>query len=151
VVLGHEAGRVQQALAGFDVRFVENPDFALGMTSSIQAGVRAALPASAGYLIALSDMPRLSAETPAAIVATFRAAEAHRPGTMVIPMYQGQRGHPVVFSATFREEILAHHEPEGCRGIVKRHADRVVEVLTEDEGAVWDVDRPSEFKVKSEK
>ncbi len=147
VVLGHEAGRVREALAGFDVRFVENADYVLGMTSSIQAGVRAASPASTGYLIALSDMPRLAASTPAGVLAAFRAAEGDHPGAIVIPMYRGQRGHPVVFSAVYREEILTHDEPEGCRGIVKRHANRVVELPTEDEGAVWDVDMPSGFKV----
>ena len=140
VVLGHEAGRVREALNGFDVRFVENPGYPQGMTSSIQAGVRAVSPASVGYLIALSDMPRLSPSTPAGVLAAFRAAEALRPGAIVIPVYQGRRGHPVVFSVVYREEILAHDEPEGCRGIVKRHAHRVIEMPTEDEGAVWDVD-----------
>ncbi len=151
VVLGHEAGRVREVLDGFDVCFVVNPDYPRGMTSSIQAGVRAAAPASDGFLIALSDMPRLAPSTPAGVLAAFRAAEAHRPGAIVIPMYQGQRGHPVVFSTVYREEILANDEPEGCRGIVKGHADRVVEMPTQDEGAVWDVDTASEFKVKSEK
>jgi molybdenum cofactor cytidylyltransferase len=49
VVTGHEAERVQVFLKNRRVKTVLNSDFAIGMTSSIQAGVRAASPVSNFY------------------------------------------------------------------------------------------------------
>ncbi|MGL1659511.1 nucleotidyltransferase family protein, partial [Vibrio parahaemolyticus] len=43
VVTGNEAEAVKQSLSGLDVEFVHNPDFALGLSTSLKAGV-AALP-----------------------------------------------------------------------------------------------------------
>jgi len=57
VVLGHEAVQIQPLLENLEVKVVLNPDYTCGMTSSIQAGVRAAAERSDGFMICLSDMP----------------------------------------------------------------------------------------------
>src|SRR5262249_22248058 len=44
VVTGHERDRVEQALAGLDVRLVHNPDYADGLSTSLKAGIAAVPP-----------------------------------------------------------------------------------------------------------
>jgi molybdenum cofactor cytidylyltransferase len=42
-VVGHQAEEVRAALEGLDLEFVDNPDFAAGLSTSLKAGI-AALP-----------------------------------------------------------------------------------------------------------
>src|SRR5262245_23137232 len=60
VVTGHQAADVRAALAGLDVRFVENPDYAAGLSSSLKAGLRALPPSADAALVLLGDMPRIA-------------------------------------------------------------------------------------------
>ena len=59
VVVGHEQERTRQALASRPIQFVENPSYAEGMTTSIQAGIQAASPEALGFMICLSDLHSL--------------------------------------------------------------------------------------------
>src|SRR5262245_23970931 len=61
VVTGHQKERVEQALAGLPVKFVHNPDFADGLSTSLKAGIAAVPADSDGALVALGDMPQVSA------------------------------------------------------------------------------------------
>src|SRR6187200_399930 len=53
VVTGHQAAEVRAALAGLVITFVDNPDFALGLSSSLKAGIRAVPAICAGALVLL--------------------------------------------------------------------------------------------------
>ncbi|MGL5115517.1 MAG: NTP transferase domain-containing protein, partial [Beijerinckiaceae bacterium] len=71
VVTGHDAANVAAAVGGIDVNIVHNIDFASGMASSLQSGI-AALPADAdAALIALGDMPHVTAEIADRLIAAF--------------------------------------------------------------------------------
>ena len=59
VVTGNDAGSVEKALKDLDVRFVNNPDFAEGLSSSLKAGIRAVPGESAGAVICFGDMPKI--------------------------------------------------------------------------------------------
>jgi molybdenum cofactor cytidylyltransferase len=145
VILGHEAERVRAALTDA-ARCIVNPDYASGMTSSIQAGVRAASPRANGYLLLLGDMPFVQGATVAAVVRAFREEESRWPGSIVVPTHAGKRGHPVLFSRQYREGILRHTEPEGCRALLGKHAGRVVSVAVDDAGILRDLDTPDQFE-----
>src|SRR5215469_8621721 len=53
VVTGHQAARIEAALDSLPVRFIHNPSFATGITSSIQKG--AGIAKGEGYMICLAD------------------------------------------------------------------------------------------------
>ncbi len=116
------------------VQIVLNPDFRSGMASSIRAGV-AACEADA-WLIALGDMPSVSPRTVEAIVEEIATG---RRG-IVVPMCRGKRGHPVAFSARYREELLALEGDVGARSILNAHPDDVHELEVSDLGALLDLD-----------
>jgi CTP:molybdopterin cytidylyltransferase MocA len=121
-------------------RFVENPDHEEGMGSSLRAGVRAAEAADA-YLIALADMPGITAELVAALVARYRAAGQ----PIVVPVCGGRRGHPVMIRAGLREALLAVTGDAGAREILSAHPGWVAEFETDDEAVVHDVDAPADL------
>src|ERR1700744_142450 len=61
VVTGHQAELVEKALAGLNVKFVRNPDFANGLASSVKAGIAAVPKQADGAVICLGDMAMISA------------------------------------------------------------------------------------------
>jgi len=140
VVLGHDAERVREVLRGYRFRFAYNPGHLEGMTSSIQAGIRAASEGSSGWLICLGDMPWLEA---ADYDRMLEAVSGRK--EILVPVCEGRRGNPVFFSQHFREVLLAHSEPEGCRGIVRSHAGCVREVSFEHKRIFRDVDVPEDL------
>ncbi len=141
VVLGHEAERVQEALRGYKFRFTYNAGYLEGMTSSIQAGIRAAAEGSLGWLICLGDMPWLEAGDYDRMLEAVSGGEE-----ILVPVYEGRRGNPVFFSRHFRELLLAHSEPEGCRGVVLSHGGCVREVPFEHNRIFRDVDVPGDLR-----
>ena len=73
------------------------------MADSLSAAVRFAgqfNESSAGFVIALADMPYIKPHTIKAIAHALNAGAA-----IVAPVYQGKRGHPVGFSANLRNEL----------------------------------------------
>src|SRR5262249_36957043 len=75
VVLGQEAERLRAALAGRDVVFVHNPDYAAGMSGSLKRGLAALEPDVDGAVVCLADMPRVSAGTLQRLIAAFNPVE----------------------------------------------------------------------------
>ncbi len=141
VVLGHEQNKIKAALATQPVKLVFNSRHQTGMTSSIQAGVAAASPRARGYLICLGDMPALTAADYNAIMAGAGAKPEIR-----VPVFQGQKGNPAFFSKHFKEAILAHKQPEGCRDLVQQHADKVVKVTVAHGRILSDIDTPEDYR-----
>jgi molybdenum cofactor cytidylyltransferase len=104
------------------------------MGHSLVCGVRA-LTHAAGWIVALADMPRVRPETIATLVARLRAG-----ARIAVPVWDGRRGHPVGFSASCRDELLALRGDSGARALLERHAADVVRVPVDDPGVVQDVD-----------
>lgn len=144
VVTGHQREVVLPYLAACPVREVFNPDYLTGMTSSIQAGVRAA--EGLGYMICLSDMPMISATAYKLLSDNFLEHLRTDEQAIVMPRFGSAKGNPVIFSAAYREEILRHPEPEGCRGIVQANAAHLRWADVPDEGVLQDVDTPEDYR-----
>lgn len=123
------------------VRFIVNTDHEEGMASSLRAGVRAASAGAAAYLIALADMPAVDPKLIAALFEFHRATGAR----IVVPRYEGRRGHPVLIDADLREALLALSGDVGAREIIAAHPEWVGNFETSDAGTVFDVDEPTDI------
>lgn len=139
VVTGHEADAVRSALAGLDVIFVHNPDFADGMSTSLRAGVAAA-GAVDGALICLGDMPRLEAAHFETVLDAYRAGS---PEDIVVPTFDRKRGNPVLWPRAYFAEIAALSGDVGARALLDRHAENVRLVAIDDSAILVDVDTPA--------
>ena len=139
VVTGHEAEAVRAALAGLDVRFVHNPDFADGMSTSLRVGVAAA-GAVAAAMICLGDMPRLDARHLDAVIDAYRAGDPH---DIVVPTCDRKRGNPVLWPQSYFAEIAELSGDVGARALIERHADQVRLLAIDDPAILVDVDTPA--------
>lgn len=88
-----------------------------------------------GYVIALADMPYIAPTTIQAV-----ANQLSHVGGIVIPTFEGKRGHPVGFSANYHDALLRLSGDEGAKSIVKTHADAVTLLACEDAGILADID-----------
>ena len=109
VVLGHEADRAEQELSGLPCRVVVNPEYEQGINSSLKTGV-AALPAeAAAAVVMLADMPFVTPEMIAGLIARYHATEA----PLVISDYEGVNAPPMLYDRSLFAELLAM-TGEGC-------------------------------------
>jgi molybdenum cofactor cytidylyltransferase len=143
IVLGFAADEIRPFVQGKErVQVVINPQFEAGMSNSIQCGLRAVDPCCSGVLIALADQPFIPADVIDTLIERFTAGKKG----IVLPVYHGQRGHPVILSRQYEPELLALSGDAGGRAIVRSHPDDVLEVEVNDKGVVMDIDQPEDYQ-----
>ena len=139
VVTGHQADEVQNALHGLNVTFAHNPDFAEGLAGSVKAGI-AAVPNSAdGAVICLGDMPLIEARLIDRMIESFAP---DRGNLIVVPVSDGRRGNPVLWSRRFFNELMTLDGDIGARHLIAKHGEAVAEVPVEGHSAFLDIDTP---------
>jgi len=146
VVLGHEAERVRNVLSDRPLQFVQNPNYPQGMTSSIQCGVKATDPNTQGLMICLSDMPLIQIDDLNHLLEHFYQSVRRNRQAIVIPIFQGQRGNPVIFSAYYQREILEHQEANGCKKILHRNSQQVLEIEMGSDRLLRDIDTEKDYE-----
>ena len=67
-------------------------------------------------------------------------AQALQTHTVVVPLVNGQRGHPVGFGKVCRDELLALSGDQGAKSVMQRYAAQTLEL--DDMGCILDVDTP---------
>jgi molybdenum cofactor cytidylyltransferase len=139
VVTGHQAELVEQALAGLNVKFVRNPDFAGGLASSVKAGIAAVPDNADGAIVCLGDMPLIDAKLIDRLIETFAPDRGH---LIAVPVSDGRRGNPVLWSRRFFKELMTLDGDVGARHLIAKHAEAVAEVPVEGQSAFLDIDTP---------
>ncbi len=137
VVTGHMADEVAAALGGLDLTQVHNPDFSAGLSASLKAGLKALPTGLDGVVIALGDMPRITGAHVDKLIAAFAPKEGR---AIVVPVHDGKRGNPVLFSSDLVAEMLALTGDIGAKPIIGQHADEVSEVDLGTDAIFVDVD-----------
>ncbi|MBI4460480.1 MAG: nucleotidyltransferase family protein [Acidobacteria bacterium] len=142
VVLGHNAKTIAQTMTAPDIAILPNPDYPLGQLSSLQVALRHLQDQSvSGALVCLVDHPAVSKKVVRALVAGFQKSSA----PIIIPTYQGRRGHPVLFSRSLFADLLEAPLEEGARAVVRRHENKIEFVPVDDPGILLDVDLPADY------
>lgn len=154
VVLGHRAAEIEPVLAPLGVGLVLNPRYREGMLSSVQAGVAAAPAETDWFLVQPVDHPHVEPATVRALLAAVREGK----GSIAVPSFQRRRGHPLLFSARYREEIAAlPRDSRGLRELLRRHAGEIFHLEVETDAVLRDLDTPADYereikaKIKSKK
>lgn len=146
VVVRPDEVAMRAALAGRAVTFVENPDAEGDMLSSVRCGLRA-LPESVQTIaVSPGDQPALTATTVRGMLEVFQTTARIGPQAILVPVHQGRRGHPLIFAARYRDELLTSHDGVGLRGLLERHAGEFVEWVTEDAAVLQDLDTRADYE-----
>lgn len=141
VVVSEAGGEIRGALRHRPVEFVVNRARHADMLSSVRCGLRALPDDCAWILVVLGDQPGVRRELVERMVAASRKAR----GGIVVPTWRGRRGHPLLFAACFKEEVLSRFDGTGLRGLLRRHARRVLELPAGSSAVIEDIDTPADY------
>ena len=141
VVLGAHVEPIAKAIPLNPQEVVINEEWEKGQLSSLQAGLRSLPPGTDGMLLCLIDHPLISAGLVDGLIEQFYATKA----PVVLPVFEGRRGHPVIFSAKVYEELERAPAEVGARGVVWAHSKEVSEYATTEEGCILNLNDPDTF------
>lgn len=134
---GNEALATLLQAEGAEVLICADADQGMGV--SLACGVRAR-PDASGWLVALADMPWIAPATIHKIAETLRSG-----ATIAAPCRQGQRGHPVGFAHSLREELAGLSGDTGARSVIQAHSSQLHLVDCDDSGIFKDIDTPDDL------
>jgi len=142
VVTGFKGRAVIEALDGLPVTFQSNPRYEEGQMTSVAAGVAALRVPCTIVMVCLADQVLLEA---ADYRELFDAFVAMPHGSIVVPMFNGQRGNPVAFSASYAAEVISGHVNPGCRKLIAEHPDEVFVHEAAHDRFTVDMDTPEDY------
>ena len=141
VVLGYRAEEMIKTVAIKPVKVAINPAYHQGMSTSIVTGLNLVDDGAQAVMLALADQPLVDSKTINRLIDEFFNYDKG----IAMPVYQGRRGHPIIFSIKYKGELLKLTGDIGGRQIIKQHPDDVLEVAVGCEGINIDINTPSDY------
>jgi molybdenum cofactor cytidylyltransferase len=141
VVLGPHAEPIAKAIHLNADEIVINPDWESGQLTSIHAALKSLPSGLDGMILCLVDHPLISAMLVNELINAFYTSHA----PVVLPVYLGRRGHPVIFSSKLFPDLLAAPLEVGARAVVWAHRAEIHEFPTNEEGCVLNLNDPETF------
>ena len=142
IVVGHEGDRIAEQISGLAVSVVTNPDYQEGMLSSVRCGLGALPPECEKVMVALGDQPAITTKLVDEMIGSLAATNKG----IIVPIYNGKRGHPILFSERYRQEIMTHYDDVGLRGLLWTHPDDVFELNASTSAVLSDMDHPEDYQ-----
>ncbi|HIJ86084.1 MAG TPA: molybdenum cofactor cytidylyltransferase [Desulfuromonadales bacterium] len=142
VVLGFQADAVAQLFAANDVTVVVNPAYESGQSTSLKAGLHAVTQEADAVLFLLGDQPLVTPETINRIISHYERFP-HCP--VVVPVFEGRRGNPALFSRETFARIEALSGDCGARSLFAEYAGNILEVTVNDRSIHMDIDTEEDY------
>lgn len=142
VVLGAHAREVMNNVDFRQEVVVLNRRFSEGMGVSLRVGLASIRGDADALMVALGDQPLLSSATVDKMIDAYLSSGAR----IVVPVFKGRRGHPVLFDKTLFAEVMKTSGDAGAREVVEKCKQGLVEVVVDDEGILVDIDAPADYE-----
>ena len=144
IVLGSHSGEIQEEISEFPVNTVFNPNYKEGMLSSIQSGFRAIPKKVNAVVLMLGDQPMIGSGVVNELIEMYRKSRAG----LIIPIYRGNRGHPVLIDSRFRDEIFSLDPQKGLRSLMHAHPEDIREIEVDNPNILRDIDNVEDYKIE---
>jgi molybdenum cofactor cytidylyltransferase len=143
LVLGADAEPIQTQLNWFEGKTVINKEWEKGQLSSVLEGLRAVEQQDLhGVLVWPVDRPLASRHVVVGMLHQFWTKHKQ----IVVPIYKGRRGHPVLFGKDLFHDLESAPIDKGARKVLQDHPNDVLEYQTEEEGVVINIDSPEDYQ-----
>lgn len=143
LVTGHYHDLLQAEIITEKVKIVHNPDYKLGMSSSIQIGLTAMLKACPSLdflIIVVSDQPFLNRS----ILRSLLIKQEQTAKGIIASSYNGIKGTPVLLSSAYYSHLYNLTGDKGARGILQQFSTDVETV--EFERGELDIDTVEDYE-----
>ncbi len=146
VVLGHEARQIVQRIPLNGIKIIINSEHRIGLSSSIQRGLAHVSSRFKAVMIVSGSMALVTTQTVDTLIAEYNASKKG----IVVPVHQGQHGHPVLIDMKYLEALLELRGDVGARSVIDSNASDVHEVPIDSDEVLIDIDsREAWEKVRS--
>jgi len=144
VVTGHMHEEISSVIRehGLNVEITYNPDYTVGMSTSIKHGVKYVLKHYNGFKGVMINPGDCAWIHPGIYsLLTVRFYEFLESKDIVVASYMGRRGHPIIFSYRLIPSLLEiSEERKGLKEVTLKYLDRTLVVETNYPGVVLDLD-----------
>ncbi len=142
VVLGSHYEEITKKISNLQVDICINENYQEGMLSSVICGLSAVSEDVKAVLIFLGDQPQIPPEVNRKVIAAWRKSEKG----IVIPIFEGRRGHPTLIETRYRDEIKNLDNNQGLRQLMRIFQEDVFEVECGRNEILRDIDTPEDYQ-----
>lgn len=143
IVLGADADEIKTSLSWFSGTLVINGDWKHGQLTSVIAGLNAFSHHHLdGVLVCPVDRPLITHTLIKNLLKVFQESGK----SIVVPVFQGRRGHPTVFSSSMFDELRTAPLNVGARHVVRNRPNDVHELTTTEGGVLINIDSPKDYE-----
>ncbi len=143
VVLGHDRSHTQALFEDLPVRTAYNDDYQTGQMTSVHCGLASLTQASEGVMVALGDQPALTVRDIDFLIDAFLNRKG---GEVMIPVFEGARGNPIIISRQSQQEIIGGKYNLGCRRFIENNPALVRTVEMPVGSILIDLDTPIDYR-----
>jgi len=144
VVLGSHRHEIQRAIGTIPAHFCVNENYLDGMLSSVICGFRALPKSASAALLFLGDQPQIPHKVTDLVIQTWRRNDKG----IVIPTFNGRRGHPGLFETKYIPEIEKLDPEKGLRALAEKFKNDVLEVECNIPAILRDIDTPEDYRLE---
>lgn len=142
LVVGHRYKEIKEGIKIHDTGFIYNTNYAKGMFTSVQAGVRGLNKEYTSFFLLPVDIPMVRTVT----IEHLYNEGINRPGKIIYPVYNGKRGHPPLIPTSLIPGILEWKQEGGLKTFLKSHEDIALNLAVDDSFILFDIDTPEDYK-----
>lgn len=143
VVTGSHKNELMEELQDFPIDFIENTLYERGMFSSVQKGIAMVDDTHEGMLILLGDQPMVSTAIINRLITSFQKTNKG----ILIPTFDNKRGHPVLISRKYQQQINTLNPAIGLRELIMTNQEDVLEIEVKSNEILLDIDTPQDYEL----
>ena len=148
IILIYQKEEIQKIGRKYGIPAVYNSRAAEGQSAAIKLGINAASPETDAFMFMVGDQPFLNPSTINILIDTFH----QDPRSIIVPVYSGTRGNPVLFPAVMKELLLTLEGDRGGRVLIDSMPERVNLVSIDEEMSGADIDTAEDYlRIKDNK
>jgi len=140
IILVSRSSHVKELFKDSDINVVINENAAQGISTSIKCGILNAESADS-FMFFVADQPFIDEKTVKALMEAYKSKK----GSIIVPLYNGVNGNPVIFAGAWKTELLKLTGDIGGRAIIKAHPDEVYFVKLDNGAAGIDIDTRDDY------
>ena len=141
VVVGFKRERLIPVLQNYNVGIIENDEFMSGMYSSIQKGVINLKKEIEAFFLMPCDIPVADEK----ILEDLKNKYTKCAKGILIPCYQGKKGHPPIISTAYARHIVQRNPNRGLREILHEFVHDTIFMNVDHEYIILDVNTPEQY------
>jgi molybdenum cofactor cytidylyltransferase len=140
-VLGSHSVEIMKVIERFPVLHCYNSNFRDGMFSSVKCGFEHLPGDFRAALVFLGDQPMVETSVINQMIIAYQESGKG----ILVPVFDKKRGHPLLVDKKYRDEIIDLDDPEGLKGLLRRHPDDLLEVTAETPSVLDDIDTREDY------